>query len=154
MIAYMEVIKISTLGDKINALRGNRGWTQAQLAERLFLSEDAVQKWEKDKNVPRLEEIKKICELFDVPIQVLTSDDDEVTRYFTIEHLSPDDLIPYHEDSEHEVIDAGLRGYGELHRFNNPGGEPYSAIYIGLIEKMSCEREREQHMVNYWNGEA
>ncbi len=41
--------------------------------------------------------------------------------------------------------------YHNLHRFLNKAGEPYSAIYVGRDERLSCERGHEQGMIDYWN---
>ena len=57
---------------------------------------------------------------------------------------------PYYlGDSAHEIfIDDFLWRFGaELHRFNNPGGVPYSAIYRYGEEEMSCERQGEDQMI-------
>lgn len=57
--------------------------------------------------------------------------------------------IPY---VQNEVVsDVELKNNGELHRFTNCFGVPFSAIYQNGIEIFSCEREREAGMVEYWN---
>ena len=41
--------------------------------------------------------------------------------------------------------------YGfEIHRFYNVAGVPYSAIYVDGKEVLSCERNREMQMLEYW----
>lgn len=37
-------------------------------------------------------------------------------------------------------------------RFKNEENIPYSAIYLNGAELFSCERNREQNMIKYWNG--
>lgn len=55
-------------------------------------------------------------------------------------------------DSEHEIVDdIELKGRGELHRFNNPEGVPYSAIYVGNYELLSIRRDDEARMIQFWN---
>ena len=57
-------------------------------------------------------------------------------------------------DSEHEIIsDVKLAHNGVLHRFLNPAGVPYSAIYIDGCEWFSTERENEETMIKVWNNE-
>lgn len=58
----------------------------------------------------------------------------------------------FNGDSKHEIID--LECGAELHRFLNGAGEPYSAIYVGSFEKYSCEREREDGMLNFFRAEV
>ena len=50
-------------------------------------------------------------------------------------------------DSEHEIIDVGLPNGARLHRFNNAGGIPYSAIYEEDFEVYSTERNYERRMI-------
>ena len=49
---------MSTVFEKIRIARTNRGWTQAELADRLCVSESTVQKWEKSKNTPSMAVVK------------------------------------------------------------------------------------------------
>ena len=55
-------------------------------------------------------------------------------------------------DSTHEVVEEiELEHHGELHRFANGEGVPYSAIYQYGIERLNCERSREAGMIDCWN---
>ena len=45
--------------------------TQAKLAEKLFISEKTVSKWEKGKGVPDTNLLPKLCEIFDVSLNEL-----------------------------------------------------------------------------------
>ncbi len=147
---------MSTFSEKIRTLRKNRGWTQAQLAEALSLSESAIQKWEVDKNEPPVSELQRLAEIFSIPAAALLDENIDIPKYYKIEEL-PADYFSRHPDltdaTPHQIYDANLRKGATLHRFLNKAGVPYSAIYIGSRELMSCERNREQGMVDYWNQE-
>lgn len=55
-------------------------------------------------------------------------------------------------DSPHVVIyEVELANDALLHRFDNPAGVPFSAIYVDGIEVWNCERSREANMVYDWN---
>lgn len=56
-------------------------------------------------------------------------------------------------DTKHEIVNVELKGRARLHRFNNPAGVPYSAIYVGADEIWSCQRSDEQDMIDTWNRE-
>ena len=56
-------------------------------------------------------------------------------------------------DSDHMVLDAGLKSNATLHRFTDKKGKKYSAIYIGMEEMRSCYRECEGQMIRDWNTE-
>lgn len=51
----------------------------------------------------------------------------------------------YGTDSFHDVTELG--NGRTLHRFTNPAGEPYSAIYECDFERFSCERKNEKKML-------
>lgn len=55
-----------TIGRFISALRKANGYTQAQLAEKLGVSDKAVSRWERDETAPDLTLIPVIAELFGV----------------------------------------------------------------------------------------
>ena len=140
-----------TLAETIKVLRKNRGWTQAVLAEKVCLSEDAIQKWETGINTPPLEAIKQVADVFMVPAAALIDDEIVFPMHIVIDNDSPKELYRLNDLTDHTVWDAVLNKGAVLHRFVNRGGCPYSAIYIETEELMSCERVYEQKMINYWN---
>lgn len=57
-------------------------------------------------------------------------------------------------DTEHAIISTViLKKNARLHRFKNKAGVEYSAIYYNGNEELSCEREKEKDMIEYWNTE-
>ena len=145
---------MSTFSEKIRILRKNKEWTQAQLADALSVSESAVQKWETDKNTPPISEVKRLAEVFYLPATTLIDDTVEIPEFFLLESLSADEFWPRPatlDSTPHKVYDAGLIKNANLHRFLNKAGVPYSAIYVGRNEMLSCERDHEQGMIDYWN---
>ena len=55
-------------------------------------------------------------------------------------------------DSKHTIVsEVTLKGDAELHRFNNGGNVPYSAIYVAEEEIWSCPRSQEEQMIKDWN---
>lgn len=145
---------MSTFSEKIRTLRKNRGWTQAQLADALNLTESAIQKWEKAKNHPPVNELKRAAEVFSIPAAALIDDEINVPEYFLIDDIPADEFYPRMASSDstsHQVFDAALIKGATLHRFRNMAGVEYSAIYIGNTEILSCERDHEQGMIDYWN---
>ncbi len=65
-----------TFGKRIKLMREKKGWTQAELGERLGLSDKAVSTWEKDIKVPRVSTIQKIADLFHVTQGFLLGEED------------------------------------------------------------------------------
>jgi len=66
----MEDIKL-TFANNITQLRNARGWTQAELAEKLHYSDKAVSKWERGESVPEIGTLLSIADLFGVSMDYL-----------------------------------------------------------------------------------
>lgn len=66
------------LGERIASLRKERGWTQAQLAERLEMSPSHLSRWEQNHWKPRQKSIEQLAEVFEVDVEELVVDDEDV----------------------------------------------------------------------------
>jgi transcriptional regulator with XRE-family HTH domain len=65
-------------GEKLKSERKKRGWSQEELAEKLFVSRQSVSKWETGLNYPSIEVIIKLSDLFKVTIDELLRSDKEL----------------------------------------------------------------------------
>lgn len=65
--------------EKMQELRKQKGLTQEELAERLYVSRTAVSKWESGRGYPNIESLKAIANFFSVSIDVLLSGDEVLT---------------------------------------------------------------------------
>lgn len=65
------------LDERLYQLRKNKGLTQADVAEKLGISRQAVSRWEIGAAVPTLEKLKELSELFEVPLDYLMPGDYE-----------------------------------------------------------------------------
>ncbi len=81
-----------TLGEKIREARKNAGLTQEQMAEKLMISRPAITKWELDKGIPDVENLKAISKLLDVSLDYLLGDGEDIELNVTKE---PIDLTAY-----------------------------------------------------------
>lgn len=70
------------IGSRLKNLREGRHLTQAQFAEDMNVSQQAVGKWERDLASPNDEMLKKIATYFNVTIDYLLGYDDS-PRYYT-----------------------------------------------------------------------
>ena len=52
--------------EKLQELRKNRGLTQEELAEALYVSRTAISKWESGRGYPSIDSLKKINPIFKV----------------------------------------------------------------------------------------
>ncbi len=59
--------------EKLQELRKNKGLTQEELAESLYVSRTAISKWESGRGYPNIESLKDISKFFEVSIDDLLS---------------------------------------------------------------------------------
>ena len=57
--------------EKLQALRKQRGLTQEELAERLFVTRQAVSRWENGETLPNTDTLRRLSALFGVSINTL-----------------------------------------------------------------------------------
>ena len=62
--------------EKLQELRKQKGLTQEELAEMLFVSRAAVSKWESGRGTPNIDSLKAVSKLFSVSIDDLLSGDE------------------------------------------------------------------------------
>ena len=65
--------------EKLQALRKQKGQTQEELAEKLFVSRTAISKWESGRGYPNIESLKAISRHFSVTIDELLSGEEILT---------------------------------------------------------------------------
>jgi transcriptional regulator with XRE-family HTH domain len=63
-----------TFGEKIKQARNEMGYSQEQLAETLAVSRSAIAKWETDKGMPDINNLKAISQILNVSIEYLLDD--------------------------------------------------------------------------------
>lgn len=68
-----------TFGEKLQALRKARGWSQEELATQINVSRQALSKWESDASVPDTENVVALSRLFGVSTDYLLLENGETT---------------------------------------------------------------------------
>lgn len=63
------------IGDKIYKLRREKAFSQEELGFQIGVSRQTISKWEANSVQPNLENIKSLCEIFNVGIDFFLSDD-------------------------------------------------------------------------------
>ncbi len=127
------------IGNNIYTLRKEKKLTQAQLAEKLGVSEQAVSKWENNQCSPDVSLFPILAEFFGVSIDRLfgyhtSSYADEVEA---IMKAADDSMNTY---KEIEIIEEGLKKYP-----NSPDLKIYLAFSLSMVNRMSEDKsERTQ----------
>ncbi len=70
-----------TLGEKIKEARKQCGLTQEQLAEKMLVSRSAIAKWESDKGLPDVQNLKTLSRLLNVSVDYLLGNGETVTDF-------------------------------------------------------------------------
>ena len=124
-----------TIGKFIAVLRKANGLTQAELAEKLFVSDKTVSRWERDESAPDLELIPVIADLFGV-----TSD--ELLRG---ERVPAPSLLDKKQDEteqekDKEKADKNLKRLfnKRLLRLKNLSLIPIGVALIGMLAAIIC----------------
>lgn len=73
-----EVDREMELKDKLYTLRKKKGYTQSELAEMLDVSRQSVSHWELGTIRPSTLRLKKLSELYSVPLEILLDDEADV----------------------------------------------------------------------------
>lgn len=78
-----------TLGERITALRNQRGMSQGDLAEKINVSRQSISKWETDTSIPELDKLLQLSELFHITL-------DELVKGETVSeaHAAPEPTPP------------------------------------------------------------
>lgn len=89
----------STLGSFIRFLRKQNQMTQAQLADRVGVTDKAVSKWERDVSYPDIALFPKLAEIFGISVNDLLrecTDDGQPSRLLKVYEMSHDIRTPLH----------------------------------------------------------
>ncbi len=97
----------SVIAGNIAALRRARGFTQAELAEKLGYSDKSVSKWERGDGLPDVLCLKAMADLFGVTVDYM----------LTAEHPDPAEVpenVPAGEESREEIYQVNRRTIAAL----------------------------------------
>lgn len=80
-----------TLGEKIKKARKDAGMSQEQLAEKLLVSRSAIAKWETDKGLPDVQNLKSISSVLGITVDYLLDEDNPISMNTIREAINPAD---------------------------------------------------------------
>lgn len=86
----MKEVVIMTFGEKLKAARKEAGLSQEQFAEKMSVSRSAIAKWESDKGMPDVNNLKAMAQLLDVSVDYLLDEDKKLSFNETKEAIDLD----------------------------------------------------------------
>ena len=95
-----------TLGEKIKEARKQCGLSQEQLAEKMSVSRSAIAKWETDKGLPDIDNLKALAGFLNVSVDYLLDDGERIDELVTREAY---DLASYGKGSKKKKKDRVMR---------------------------------------------
>ncbi len=69
-----------SIGNRIQKLRIDNGFTQEQLAEKLSVSRQSISKWEMDQSLPEIDKVVQMSKLFSVGTDHILLETDDVKK--------------------------------------------------------------------------
>ena len=75
---HIQMEENMTFGEKLKSARKSAALTQEELAEKLMVSRQAITKWESDKGMPDIENLKSLSKLLGVSIDYLLENGEEL----------------------------------------------------------------------------
>lgn len=99
-----------TLGEKIKEARKEAGLSQEQLAEKMSVSRSAIAKWETDKGIPDVNNLKVMSQLLGVSIDYLLDDGEKIFD-FLVQPGIVDVLDRFKELAGFYLVEKGSRQY-------------------------------------------
>lgn len=77
-----------TIGEKLKEARQQFGWSQEELAKKIFVSRAAIAKWEADNGIPDMSNLKAISNLLQVSVDYLLDNNATVIKYVIKEPIN------------------------------------------------------------------
>lgn len=80
MLYYIQEVKSMSIGENIKQLRQLNNLTQEELASKLFVTRNAISKWETDKGIPSIDNLKQLATMFKVSLDQIVNEEDRIVR--------------------------------------------------------------------------
>lgn len=92
------------LSQKLKELRKKQGLTQLELAERLFVSRQAISGWEAGTSRPSTENLQSLSRLFNIPLETLLDDTAEAEPAAAPEKLPAEEQAKFRQRSRQKKM--------------------------------------------------
>lgn len=113
-----------TLGEKLKNIRKRFGLSQEKLSKMIYVSRQAITKWENDMGIPDSENLKSLSELFGIS-----------TDYLLKEEISSNCIIMYKKLDKNKYKNK-INSYSEiLKEYYNEPYEVYSLMILKNLNK-------------------
>ena len=115
--------------EKLQELRKNKGLTQEELAQCLFVSRAAVSKWESGRGYPNIDSLKAIAEFFGVTVDGLLSGDE----LLSLAREESRETVKRSRDTVYSLLDIGALLLWLLPFFRQGAGDTVQAVSLSVL---------------------
>ena len=115
--------------EKLQELRKNKGLTQEELAQCLFVSRAAVSKWESGRGYPNIDSLKAIAEFFGVTVDGLLSGDE----ILSLAKEESRERVKRSRDTVYSLLDIGALLLWLLPFFRQGTGDAVQAVSLSVL---------------------
>ena len=123
-----------TFGEKLKEARKNAGLSQEEFAAQLSVSRSAVAKWETNKGVPDVENLKAMAKLLDVSIDYLLEEGGNLDLTVTKEPINLQDYANF-QNTKRKTLNKKDRMYDGVVRTKFPEAEIHFLLHRQLLTK-------------------
>lgn len=125
-----------TFGEKLRSARKSAGLTQEQLAERLIVSRQAITKWESDKGLPDIENLKQLSSFLGVSIDYLLDSGEAINMSVTREKINLENYTYAPKITKRLVKKAGKKDMVVAEKY------PDADIHYLMAKQIPTKNER------------
>ena len=129
--------------EKLQELRKQKGLTQEELAEMLFVSRAAVSKWESGRGTPNIDSLKAVSKLFSVSIDDLLSGDE----LLTIAEKDSNDKQQYLKEKIFSLLDISVAVLLFMPFFGQNVGNTVVQVSLPVLTEVSLYTKTAYYVV-------
>ena len=129
--------------EKLQELRKQKGLTQEELAEMLFVSRAAVSKWESGRGTPSIDSLKAVSKLFSVSIDDLLSGDE----LLTIAEKDSNDKQQYLKEKIFSLLDISVAVLLFMPFFGQNIGDTVVQVSLPVLTEVSLYTKTAYYVV-------
>lgn len=87
--------KVEINGEILKQAREEKGYKQDDLAKAIFSTRQSISNWENGKKTPTLENVKRLAEILEIPVNELIANSEKSELVLNTEELSDSNIIDY-----------------------------------------------------------
>ena len=126
------------IGNFIKELRNELGLSQGELAEKVYITREAISKWENGKSIPTYDSLLTLASLFNVSI------DELLLRKRKNDKINKEEIIKRDIAEIENSAKGGPIAYADYYILNNEDKESYKKHLLEIIKIQNLDLDNLQ----------